>query len=1297
MSNCLRRISILLVFSLLLFIFFCGFVAAPDKGKVLNDTVVDGRIPVIVVLEDDVFSLSDRRLRISRAQERVISGLDEGEFMLGHRYSVINGFSGRVTEEGLEKLLRDPLVKGVYIDGEKRILVDESVPLINATDTWGLQVGGVGITGKGETICVIDTGIDYRHPDLGDVDCMKKDVNGSNESYSLESAHPYANSFDYTWNITKPGYASIAVHFVNIGLEYGFDSLYVRNSTGGVVEEYTGYYEDEWSLSVPGETVLINLVTDSSITEYGFRIDQVLNGTSVKSGWTNCGRIVGGYDFVNSDDDPLDDHGHGTHCAGIAAANGSIKGVAPDANIVAIKVCDFLGSCPDSFIIAGIDWCVSNASLYNISVISMSLGGGVYSNYCDASEGDFASAINYAVANNISVVIASGNDYYTGGISSPACIRNATPVGSVDDGSWGTTADVISSFTNRGSGFPEMLLAPGSWITSAVPGGGYDTWEGTSMATPHVAGAVALVKQYLGLLNQDQITQEIKKLFNDTGKRIYDSGTGLYFSRIDVYSAVMELEKPPVVYLNSPGDGFYMKIDDTLLNWTCVDPEGGNMTSWVYGDNATATTLLATVNCSSNVSNIFNWTGLNETVYYWKVTCKDNLSSTSSETWSFGVDMTPPTVSFIPPTPANGSNTDFNMITFNVSHLEGSPDTLVFYLNGVSEYLNYSGVYSEMGEVLANGLYNYSVWLNDSAGNMNQTGFRYLVVNATPPSVSLVSPENNSFSDGTVNLTCNASDNVQLYSVSLYWNYSGVWGVDETENVSGNSASVGFLRSGLNDSFFEWNCFACDNSSNCAFSTENLHVIVDSTPPVIVSYSINPKVAINGSNVSLSLNAADSYLDTLWAVVDLPDLSQVVVGIPAEYPTNMLGEHNVSFYANDSAGNEAFVGDYFIVGDGMVFNSSFLGFNNTLLNVTLRAFFDDSLIASNQSLGNVSLTIANYVYDLQFSTFNNSLVVLLKNVNLSQNNNRTIGFDWLTSVLDYLVTYAVNSSYQMENATLNLSYAGLDCMNSDFLAVYRCALWDFAARSCSGVWEKVNASNFPDDEYFLLNVSGFSGFSINQEPYCGDGFIDAGEQCDGSNFGGKTCQSFGFDYGSLSCSGTCTISTNGCKYYIRGGGSPSGGGGGGYSVKVTISCFDGIKNCHDGSCEEGIDCGGPCRSCPSCSDGILNQGETGIDCGGPCRPCSATTSTRYVRSTTSTSNYGTLFIGSSTSTSTSIMSPTASTPPRKTKVGYEALLVAVFVLAVLVFTLRIRYIRHVSMKAEEETSDLKDAVLERRD
>ncbi|OYT53384.1 MAG: hypothetical protein B6U72_05980 [Candidatus Altiarchaeales archaeon ex4484_2] len=87
---------------------------------------------------------------------------------------------------------------------------------------------------------------------------------------------------------------------------------------------------------------------------------------------------------------------------------------------------------------------------------------------------------------------------------------------------------------------------------------------------------------------------------------------------------------------------------------------------------------------------------------------------------------------------------------------------------------------------------------------------------------------------------------------------------------------------------------------------------------------------------------------------------------------------------------------------------------------------------------------------------------------------------------------------------------------------------------------------------------------------------------------------------------TTTTTTTTHTTTTTSGGSGGGGGGGGGSAPPPTSegsCFDGLLNCHHGSCEEDTDCGGPCQPCPSCSDGIQNQGEQGIDCGGPCQPC----------------------------------------------------------------------------------------------
>ena len=237
----------------------------------------------------------------------------------------------------------------------------------------------------------------------------------------------------------------------------------------------------------------------------------------------------------------MDNNSHGTHVAGILAGNGAIKGVAPDAKLVALKACDSAGYCYDEDIGKAIDWCIDNASSLNISVISMSLGGNIgYSSYCDNS---FTPFINTAVGQNILVAVASGNNGWTNAISSPACVENATSVGAVYDANVGsrswefctdsnTARDKIACFTNRGLNLD--LLAPGVDINSSVLNGTYGQKSGTSMATPHVSGAALLLKEYSNELTPAQIETALK----NSGASIYDSATGLTFPRIDVLNAL---------------------------------------------------------------------------------------------------------------------------------------------------------------------------------------------------------------------------------------------------------------------------------------------------------------------------------------------------------------------------------------------------------------------------------------------------------------------------------------------------------------------------------------------------------------------------------------------------------------------------------------------------------------------------------------------------------------------------------------------------------------------------------------
>ena len=187
----------------------------------------------------------------------------------------------------------------------------------------------------------------------------------------------------------------------------------------------------------------------------------------------------GGVDYVNNDNDPMDDHWHGTHVAGTIAAvlNGSsVTGVAPDVDLYGVKVLSSSGSGSFSWVISGLDWCVAN----NIDVVNLSLG----------SSGDPGSTVRAAFDNawaaGIVIMSSAGNaGAGTNTVGFPAQYNSAIAIASTD------SADARSSFSSTGPAVE--LAAPGSSILSTYPGNSYATASGTSMACPHAAGVAALV------------------------------------------------------------------------------------------------------------------------------------------------------------------------------------------------------------------------------------------------------------------------------------------------------------------------------------------------------------------------------------------------------------------------------------------------------------------------------------------------------------------------------------------------------------------------------------------------------------------------------------------------------------------------------------------------------------------------------------------------------------------------------------------------------------------------------------
>lgn len=244
--------------------------------------------------------------------------------------------------------------------------------------------------------------------------------------------------------------------------------------------------EDAWSVA-RGEGVTIAIVDTGVDLAHEDLADRL---------WANPGEVPGngvdddgngfvddvrGWDFVNNDADPRDDNGHGTHCAGIAAAATDnargIAGMAPGARIMAVKVLDSRGSGSTATLAEGISYALDNGA----DIISVSIGGPTGASVLHA-------AVRRAAAAGVPVVVAAGNE--GGAVLYPAAYAESLCVGASD------ADDVRASYSNFGPALDVLAPGgtPGKAIYSTVRNNGYDFKIGTSMATPHVAGVAALLK-----------------------------------------------------------------------------------------------------------------------------------------------------------------------------------------------------------------------------------------------------------------------------------------------------------------------------------------------------------------------------------------------------------------------------------------------------------------------------------------------------------------------------------------------------------------------------------------------------------------------------------------------------------------------------------------------------------------------------------------------------------------------------------------------------------------------------------
>lgn len=447
-------------------------------------------------------------------RDGVLVGLAPNDFKARHLFENQSAFSGRVTRKGLENLARDPRVTSIQYSRPVQPQLRQGLPLMNALATRSTYGG------NGASIAIVDTGIDYRHPDL-----------------SLGSTN-----------------------FPN-------------------------------------------------------------------------GKVIGGFDFGDSDSNPLPTIAHGTACAGIAAGNVStngdyIGGVAPNAKLYALKITSGTGgSASDADIIAAWNWCIThkNDDPNNpIVVISTSFGGGRFNHVCDSDVTSYATAAANAVSAGITVVVSSGNDGYCDSVSMPSCISSVIAVGAVFDAGFGTVswcvdknscaavpgpcgmgnriatdataADRVTSYSNT-AGFLG-LLAPShnTHTTDMIGTAGYSAnnyipdFGGTSASTPYVAGVVAALQSAArARLSRYLTPAEVRAFLTSTGDPISDvKAPSITKPRVNLGRAIQALA-PSLPLLTATRAN-----NRVVVSWPTNDTTGAVL-EWVHALPATTWSNVPTV------------------------------------------------------------------------------------------------------------------------------------------------------------------------------------------------------------------------------------------------------------------------------------------------------------------------------------------------------------------------------------------------------------------------------------------------------------------------------------------------------------------------------------------------------------------------------------------------------------------------------------------------------------------------------------------------------------------------------
>ena len=474
-----------------------------SSDDIQSTVITQGDMIATESLPSSAKDLNQIRAEVSRNQQLFLKSLIKVDPSAIDKVKVEYLYTNAVVMEVNDTLLKaieeDPYVSSVMPDRIESSLLRQSVSQTGAKTVWRK-----GYTGRGQTVAVIDTGVDRTHPDL--------------EGKVVAEAC-FSTNLDY-YNATT---------VCPNGLEQQF-----------------------------GE------------------------GSAAP-----CEGMIDCY--------------HGTHVAGTVAANGSrLKGVAPDADLIAIQVfsrfenystCGGNQACARTFVSNQISALEHVLLLHQagmkIAAVNMSLGGALYQATCDEYEPARTEVIARLREAGIATIVAAGNNGYSNAIAAPACISNAVSVGAICDANNVTDIPTYSMLCTEGkygvASFSNSavfldLLAPGILIESTVPGGGTRPAGGTSQAAPHIAAAWAIIKSARPEASIKQILAALKT----TGKPVLDERNGIITPRIRLNTLLlnnMDLLDPIAVELND--FSVTSTTENHLFEWTTdTEKDSDGMNIW---------------------------------------------------------------------------------------------------------------------------------------------------------------------------------------------------------------------------------------------------------------------------------------------------------------------------------------------------------------------------------------------------------------------------------------------------------------------------------------------------------------------------------------------------------------------------------------------------------------------------------------------------------------------------------------------------------------------------------------------